>query len=177
MKRKINDIEYDLIIKKVKNINLRVKNDKSVVVSANRYVDKAFIDQFVLSHLNWIERAQSRADTVKNNSFTDFDYDAVYADLMPFCEMAYEKYKNYLTKMPEIKIKSLKSAWGICHFKKGYISLNANLYNKPDRAKRYVVFHEFNHFLVHDHSQKFYDKLYEFLPTWKEDKKSLIQKG
>ena len=43
-------IEYSLIRKNVKNINLRVKRDGSVVVSANPVVPKAFISRFVFDN-------------------------------------------------------------------------------------------------------------------------------
>ena len=46
---KYNDIKYTLTYKKVKNINLRIKFDGSVLVSAPKYVDVFKIDEFVRS--------------------------------------------------------------------------------------------------------------------------------
>lgn len=46
---KDNDIKYTLTYKKVKNINLRIKFDGSVLVSAPQYVDVFRIDEFVRS--------------------------------------------------------------------------------------------------------------------------------
>ena len=43
-----NEISYTLLRKKVKNINLRVKSDRSVVVSANAKVSAKQIDDFVV---------------------------------------------------------------------------------------------------------------------------------
>ena len=42
-------IAYDLQIKKVKNVNMRIKPDGTVNVSANQRVPKKLIDDFVLS--------------------------------------------------------------------------------------------------------------------------------
>ncbi|MDE6125125.1 MAG: M48 family metallopeptidase, partial [Eubacterium sp.] len=43
-------IEYCIIRKNVKNINLRIKQDCSVIVSANPLVPKIIIDAFVLEN-------------------------------------------------------------------------------------------------------------------------------
>lgn len=53
------EISYILIRKNVKNINLRVKRDGSVVVSANPCVPKKYIDQFVCSKSSFIQKAQA----------------------------------------------------------------------------------------------------------------------
>lgn len=53
-------IEYEIIRKNVKNINLRVKRDSSVVVSANKLVPKAAIEAFVLKNAEKIIAASER---------------------------------------------------------------------------------------------------------------------
>ena len=56
-----NTIEYELQRKRVKNINLRVKSDGSVVVSANNRVSAQYIDSFVESKIKEIrERVGDR---------------------------------------------------------------------------------------------------------------------
>lgn len=42
-------IRYDLQYKNVKNINLRIKSDGGIYVSANRRVPQSVIDDFVAS--------------------------------------------------------------------------------------------------------------------------------
>ena len=49
-----NDIEYDLEIKPVKNINLRIKADKSVYVSANESITEETISEFLISRADYI---------------------------------------------------------------------------------------------------------------------------
>lgn len=64
MKRKIVSgekyIEYELQRKNVKNINLRIRRDGSVFVSAGRLVSEKAIDAFVLSKAEYILRASAR---------------------------------------------------------------------------------------------------------------------
>lgn len=47
-------IQYLLAVKKVKNMNLRVRPDGSVHVSVSRRVPKTAADDFVRSRANWI---------------------------------------------------------------------------------------------------------------------------
>ena len=51
------EIEYDLIRKKVKNINLRIKPDKSITVSANPRVPESRVERFILEKQVFIIRA------------------------------------------------------------------------------------------------------------------------
>ena len=53
-------LTYRLERKPVKNINLRVKSDGSVVVSANRSVSAAHIDNLVREKENFIRKALDR---------------------------------------------------------------------------------------------------------------------
>ena len=54
------EITYQLERKKVKNINLRVRKDGSVYVSAHRAVPVAYIDAFVCSKAEFIVKAVER---------------------------------------------------------------------------------------------------------------------
>jgi len=56
----LGQIEYRFTRKKVKNINLRVRQDGSVHVSAGARVTLAQADAFVLSRAEWIIRARQR---------------------------------------------------------------------------------------------------------------------
>lgn len=51
-------VTYTLIRKNVKNINLSVKSDGSITVSANRRVPEDYIDNFVRSRIPFIQKAR-----------------------------------------------------------------------------------------------------------------------
>lgn len=59
-------IEYNLVRKKVKNLNLRIKPDGSVNVSAPSYVSVKAVDAFVLANAAKILSAQKRFDEKKS---------------------------------------------------------------------------------------------------------------
>ena len=54
---KDNIIQYNLQYKNVKNINMRIKPDGSINVSANRRVSQKVIDDFINSKADFILRA------------------------------------------------------------------------------------------------------------------------
>ena len=58
-------IEYDLWRKKVKNINLRVRTDGSVTVSAGNRVPEARIEDFVRANAEAVLRELERRGYVK----------------------------------------------------------------------------------------------------------------
>jgi predicted metal-dependent hydrolase len=55
-----SSIDYDLIIKNVKNINLRIKPDGSIAVSASTKVPIEKVDEFVISKGKYILNALNR---------------------------------------------------------------------------------------------------------------------
>ena len=60
-------VEYDLQRKKVKNINLRVRTDGSVTVSANNRVSEKRIDDFVRANAETVFRAIEKYKEIAEN--------------------------------------------------------------------------------------------------------------
>lgn len=54
-------ISYTLLIKQVKNINMRIEKSGEIVVSANAFVPLDRIDDFVSSKITWIKKHQEAA--------------------------------------------------------------------------------------------------------------------
>lgn len=62
------NLEYELERKKVKNVNLRVRNDGSVYVSANRYVSVSQIENFIVSNYGFILNARAKYEKIRNSN-------------------------------------------------------------------------------------------------------------
>ena len=167
-------IKYDLQYKKVKNINLRIKPDGSIKVSANKRVPQKIIDDFIISKADFIGRALEKYKnipaTVQKQYFTE---DEVKEQIHDLCNKAFPYYEKRGIKYPEIKFRKMVSRWGSCHFQKGILTFNTNLMYAPTECIEYVVWHEFTHFLQPNHSSKFYDELAKVYPNWKECRKKL----
>ena len=61
------EIEYDLQRKQVKNINLRIKPDKSITVSANPRVPESKIERFILEKQEFILRALEKYGKIQKS--------------------------------------------------------------------------------------------------------------
>lgn len=64
-------LEYELTRKPVKNVNLRIKPDGKIYVSANRRVPLKFIDNFIKEKQEYIARAQERYEERQKHILTD----------------------------------------------------------------------------------------------------------
>ncbi|QHQ59905.1 DUF45 domain-containing protein [Anaerocolumna sedimenticola] len=60
-------INYEIIRKKVKNINLHVKADGRILITANNRVSKKYIEEFIIRKADWIEKARKRFENREMN--------------------------------------------------------------------------------------------------------------
>ena len=175
MIRKAGDIAYTLTYKNVKNVNLHVSSDGSVQVSANKRASLAFIDGFVSSKSDWIKKAQEKVK-IKKDIPVFVDRKTSRECLKFFNEISdkiYPLFADKLKSKPLIKVRLMKSRWGVCHTTKNYITLNKMLMEKPYEAAEYVVLHEYAHFLHPDHQKGFHDTMKALMPDYKERRKLL----
>ncbi len=167
-------IEYDLEIKKVKNINLRIYPDGRISVSANRWVSKREVDAFVVSKADLMFKAlgkyEMRESVPRMQYYSEQELVALVTDL---CEKIYPYFKRRGVGYPEIKFRKMVSRWGSCHPVRGILTFNKNLVFAPSECIEYVVMHEFTHFLQANHSSKFYEELSYICPDYKERKNKL----
>lgn len=174
MMRTAAGVSFTLTRKNVKNINLRV-TERGVFVSAGRHVPLAAVDGFVAQKADWIHKALQRiAARIKNINAEAAppacQCEAIFA---PFVARVWELFHDRMEQKPKIKVKPIKSAWGICHFKDGYITLAARLANMPPAAIEYVVLHEFVHFFEPNHGAGFHKMMAQFMPDYQARRKLL----
>ncbi|MBO5789861.1 MAG: M48 family metallopeptidase [Clostridia bacterium] len=79
-------------------------------------------------------------------------------------------------QMPQLRVRDMKSLYGSCAYKKGIITLNLHLLEAPVCCIEYVMAHELCHFLVPDHSKRFYSLLESIMPDYKQRKKELKER-
>lgn len=167
-------IQYELQYKNVKNINLRIKPDGSINVSANKRVPQKVIDDFIISKSDFIVRALEKYKNVPVKEQKQYFSEAELKEqILWLCKKAYPYYERRGIKYPEIKFRKMISRWGSCHTQKGILTFNVNLMYAPIECIKYVVYHEFTHFLQPNHSNKFYDELAMVYPNWKDCRKKL----
>ena len=174
-------IKYILERKQVKNINLRVRPDGSVKVSASPRIDTSYIDDFVLSKAEFVLKAMKRFEGTaeaerqfqmemtkqKAGRESLLEDPAVFKEIL---DEVYPAFIPYGIARPKLRIRTMKSCWGSCLVNKGIITLNRKLLMKPRECIEYVMVHELCHFIHPNHSKEFYKFMEQFMPDWRERK-------
>ncbi len=169
--RKIN---YILLYKNVKNINLRVGRDGAVCVSANENVPIFAIEKVIRSNEDAILRALDKFCEQKNAPNTPcYSEDEIESLILDICRRVYPYFEKIGVLYPKIKFRKMVSMWGSCRDKQGILTFNTNLMYADRECIEYVVLHEFTHFLVPNHSKKFYEELEKVCPKHKEYRQRL----
>lgn len=74
---------------------------------------------------------------------------------------------------PNLKIRKMKTRWGVCNTKNNNVTLNFELFRYDERCLDYVIVHELSHFLVPNHSKEFWKVVESYYPNYKEIRKIL----
>ena len=72
------------------------------------------------------------------------------------------------TLKPELKCRIMSSRWGVCFPRKNRIHISSYLIHYPERCLEYIIIHELTHFIVPNHSQRFYEIVRRLMPDYKE---------
>ncbi len=169
------EIAYELERKRVKNLNLRVRRDGSVYVSANPRVSLGAIDAFVAGNGALIRRAQERfaRQEARAQALEPVPREACLPLFTQAVERQLPLVAPYGVTMPQVKVREMKSRWGSCAWKKGAITLNARLYHAPRECLDYVVLHELCHFIYPNHGPAFHALMARIMPDYKARKRTL----
>ena len=84
----------------------------------------------------------------------------------------YELYEEKIPK-PTLKIRSMKTRWGVCNIKTYSITLNKELYRYNIECLDYVCVHELAHLIEPNHSKNFWQVVSKYCPNYKEIRKKL----
>ena len=76
-------------------------------------------------------------------------------------------------KVNKFFIQQMKTKWGSCNVTLGNIRLNLELAKKPPQCLEYVVVHEITHLLEASHNHCFNSLMDQFMPQWRDNKKTL----
>ena len=163
-------LEYRLVRKAVRRLNLRISPVGEVLVSVPVRVPARRADAFVLDKLAWIEKHRSQP---RETLLPMPDDEMCRGMLCRAVERVYPMVSPLGVIFPEIRVRSLKSQWGNCHWRQGYITLNRALCRCPQPLRDYVALHELVHFLYHDHGPLFYGCMDRLMPDWKQRRSQL----
>lgn len=176
IRRTAAGLVYELRHGGVKNLNLRVRRDGSVAVSAPARASLAAVDAFVEAKSVWLWAAREKALAQKSRE---------EAEALPSREEALARFQALSAQVfpafaaalhgqePTVKVRSMKSRWGVCVPAKRQLTFAVRLAAQPPEAQLYVVVHEYCHFLQPNHSPAFWHEVERLLPDWKARRKLL----
>jgi len=78
--------------------------------------------------------------------------------------------------MKQVSVRNQRSRWGSCSAG-GTISLNWRLIQAPDHVRDYIIYHELMHLREMNHSGRFWARVEEVCPGWREAERWLKQNG
>ena len=168
--RAAGGVRYEFKRKRVKNINLRVRADGSVAVSAPLGAPLAQVDAFVAGRARWIEAARVRAlargeEEQRPCSVSREDALALFTQVSDAVFPLFAQVLN--GQRPVLKVRQMKTRWGVCVPAKRQITFSLRLAEKPRAAVEYVVLHEYAHFVRADHSPAFWAVVARYMPDYK----------
>lgn len=122
-------------------------------------------DAFVLGKSNWLRKVLARQ--VREELLPEPAREVSFQLLQQSVERMYPLVSPFGVPFPMLKVRRMKSQWGNCHWRQGYITLNLALIRCPEELRDYVALHELVHFLYHDHGAGFYACMGQLMPDWK----------
>ena len=74
---------------------------------------------------------------------------------------------------PNLRIRKMKTRWGVCNVKTKTVTLNSLLMNYSVEKLDYVIIHELSHLIHPNHSKEFWLLVSKYCPRYKEIRKAL----
>lgn len=174
---KIDDLFVSLTRKNIKRINIRIKQDGSVNVSAPYLVSESHIADFVREKRCWIdknvEKMKAKAATT-DSPLTQSDKrrkrEALRARIeqrLPEIEMRTGLRCNGWT------IRDMHTRWGSCNTETHHINLSLMLADRSDEELDYVITHELVHTRVANHGDEFKSYMDRLMPNWRKIRRQM----
>lgn len=164
-------LTYLLVKKRVKNLNLRLNRQGQAILSVPLRCPEEQADGFIWKKSGWIVQNQPVLPTQPLPE--EVDRETCKQLLGEAVLRVYPLVSGAGVALPQVRVRKMKSQWGNCHYRQGYITLNAALARCPQELRDYVALHELVHFLHHDHGPGFYAAMAQRMPNWRQRRKAL----
>lgn len=163
-------MNYELKLSKRKTMSLAVTKELTVLVRAPLGTPKRFTDDFVNSHINWIEK---HIEIMRERNFKYGGLsESRKTELRALARIEIPRRVEYFSEITglvpsSVKITSAEKRFGSCSGKNA-LCFSYRLMMYPPEAIDYVVVHELAHIKHKNHSAEFYKLVEHYLPDYKE---------
>lgn len=166
-------ISYVVSRKRVKNLNLHIGLDGTVALSIPWHCPLEQADSMIRARAAWIRAGVERMTAACPPVEGEPDREEARRRLGEALEQAWRIAAPLKLPVPELKLRRMRSQWGNCHYRQGYITLNTHLARCPEELRVYVALHELVHFRHPDHGPGFYRCMDGLMPDWRERRRAL----
>ena len=87
-------------------------------------------------------------------------------------ELVYGEFSRKIP-YPSLKIRKMKTRWGVCNTKLKCVTLNLELIKRNPKYLDYVIVHELSHLIHPNHSSDFWDLVGENMSEYKKYRKEM----
>ena len=127
------------------------------IIMDNRVSEVLFEDNNVICH--------------DENTLNDFylkECERVFEEEIEVCKKCFQELPDF-----KLKLRKMRTRWGVCNIKDNIITLNTELLKKDISLIDYVIIHEMTHFFEPNHSKNFWSLVSMAIPDYKERRKKL----
>lgn len=197
------ELNIQITYKKIKTLRLKISDECEITMSVPLWATKKIIFDFLNQQQTWINKTLAQKIKSKDKFvYLGNEYnliqnpnvnmviidknDIFYPNKKTFDDFlkqnAKEIFQKYIDKylpiinkpINRVSIKKMKTRWGSCNSKKGYINLNIFLLKKNLEFCEYVILHELTHLIYPHHKKDFYDYIKTLMPDYKNRLKSSL---
>ena len=169
-------MEYKIIRHhKRKRIMITVSPLGEVTVKAGIFTGNKYIEAFVNSKKEWIEKQQKYfAEKYHHRiSVTEEEREKLKKQLLPVMEELVFRYSRMIDVKPKsVKITVAEKRWGSCG-RNGAICFSYRAALVSQKCREYLVVHELCHIKHFNHSKDFYNEIEKYIPDYRDAEKEL----
>ena len=172
--RWVTDRQIEKLLKENEKVlkKMLIKCQKEEEKKNNFYILGQAYDIIVVSGIDKIEISDNKVFTPTKRKL-----ELWYAKEMKkiFEERLFFWYETFEENIPtpKLKIRNMKTRWGVCNIKDNSVTLNSKLMEYDITKLDYVIIHELSHFKHFNHSKEFLTLVSKYCPNYKQVRKAL----
>ncbi len=188
IKQGMDEIQYRIYKRSKKNVILKITSTGRVEISIPRRSAYKIGEEVIrknfeaiypkVSKVRDVERAKEERDHIKVLGRDFFIEERNKEEILIaegrriYGELIDEWAPKIGVRPQKLRIKNMKTAWGICYSNKS-ITLNLKLIQMDIKIVEYVIIHELCHLIHMNHSREFWELVEGHLPKFREERNRL----
>ncbi len=157
---------HDAISVMINKGNIKKEKNEQFYYLGNKY-DKIYVtglDEIFFSEENIYIKDDKQLD-----KWLDKEVKKLFTT---YLNKVYDLFKEDII-FPKLKIRNMKTRWGVCNRKNLSVTLNYSLIRYDLKCLEYVIVHELSHLIHFDHSKNFWNLVSKYCPDYKKIKSIL----